>query len=96
MNKKIYLKRPERLIMAITILFFIIFGMFAFQTVSLGDSIPEYVTITVSEGDTLWTIAKNYYKENDVRDTIQQIKELNNLKNSNIRVGQELILVKAY
>ena len=75
---------------------FIIVGMFGFQNVSLGDSIPEYVTITVSKGDTLWTIARDYYQEKDVRDVIEQIKEINNLKNSNIKVGQELLLVKAY
>jgi len=96
MNKKIYLKNPERLIMSITILAFVIIGIFGFQTVSLGDSIPEYVTIKVCEGDTLWTIARNYYQKNDVRATIEEIKEINNLKSSNIRVGQELLLVKAY
>lgn len=96
MNNKIYLKRPERLVMSIVIIIFIIIGVFGFQNVSLGDSIPEYVTITVSKGDTLWTIARNYYQENDVRSIVEEIKEINNLKNSNIKAGQELLLVKAY
>lgn len=95
MNKKIYLKNPERLIMSIAILVFIIFGMFGFQNVALGDSIPEYITITVSKGDTIWTIAKDYYQQNDVRDIVEEIKKINNLENSNIKVGQELLLVKA-
>jgi len=96
MNKRIYLKRPERLVMSIVIIIFVIVGMFGFQNVALGDSIPEYITITVSKGDTLWTIARNYYQENDVRNIVEEIKEINNLKNSNIKVGQELLLVKAY
>ena len=96
MNKKIYLKRPERLVMSIVIVILVAIGIFGFQNVSLGDSIPEYVTITVSRGDTLWTIARDYYQEKDVRGIVEEIKEINNLKNSNIKVGQELLLVKAY
>ena len=96
MNKKIYLKRPERLVMSIVIVILVAIGIFGFQNVSLGDSIPEYVTITVSRGDTLWTIARDYYQEKDVRAIVEEIKEINNLKNSNIKVGQELLLVKAY
>ncbi|MBQ7668197.1 MAG: LysM peptidoglycan-binding domain-containing protein [Clostridia bacterium] len=93
MKKKIYLKNPERLIICIVILFFILFGIFGFQNVSLGESVPNYITIKVSKGDTLWTIASDYVKDGeDIRDVIAEIKELNNLKNSNIKVGQELTI----
>ena len=92
MKKKIYLKNPERLIICI-VLFFILFGIFGFQNVSLGESVPNYITIKVSKGDTLWTIASDYVKDGeDIRDVIAEIKELNNLKNSNIKVGQELTI----
>jgi len=96
MKKKIYLKNPERLVISIVILMFITFGLFGFQNVSLGDSIPEYITITVSKGDTLWSIAKDYCDGKEVREAIEEIKEINKLEDSNIRVGQELLLVKAY
>lgn len=96
MNRRIYVKRPERLIMSIVIIMLVFFGIFGSQNVALGDSIPEYITITVSKGDTLWSIARNYYQENDVRNIVEEIKSINNLTNSNIKVGQELKLVKAY
>ena len=93
MKKKLYLKNPERLIICIVILFFILFGIFGFQNVSLGESVPNYITIKVSKGDTLWTIASDFVKDGeDIRDLIAEIKQINNLKNSNIKVGQELMI----
>ena len=58
----------------------------------------EYKTIYVSEGDTLWNIAKSnqnnngYYKDKDVRYIINDLMEINNLNNSNINVNQELLI----
>lgn len=58
----------------------------------------EYKTICVSEGDTLWNIAKDnqesndYYKNKDVRYIINDLIKLNNLDNSNISINQELIV----
>lgn len=59
---------------------------------------PEYKTVYVEEGDTLWNIAnrekqKNkYYENKDVRDIVQDIKKVNNLKISNLDIGQELLI----
>lgn len=56
----------------------------------------DYKTIYVTRGDTLWKIASeeqhknSYYKNKDVRDIICDIKEINNLKISELKVGQEL------
>lgn len=58
----------------------------------------EYKTIYVSSGDTLWSIAKSnqtnneYYKNKDVRYIINDLAEINNLENSNISIGQELLI----
>ena len=48
----------------------------------------QYDSIVVSEGDTLWSIAKNI--GGNVNKNIYEIKEINNLENSIIYVGQEL------
>lgn len=53
-------------------------------------------TIAVSDGDTLWSIAKveqennSYYEGKDVRDIIQNIKKINNLSTSDLKVNQTL------
>ena len=58
----------------------------------------EYKTIYVSEGDTLWNIAKanqtsnSYYKNKDVRYIISDLMKVNNLQNSNISINQKLLI----
>ncbi len=89
--KKIYLKKPARLILAF-ILIILLSAMFIllFQSPAKGDSIPEYITILVSKGDTLWEIAKQFSAENeDIRNKISEIQEINNIS-STIKIGQEL------
>lgn len=60
----------------------------------------EYNKIFVSEGDTLWNIAKynqnhnNYYKDKDIRYIINDIMRINNLKTSNLVINQELNIPK--
>ena len=93
MSKKLYLKNPIRLIFAFILVIFLSAAfMLLFQSSASGDSIPEYTTIVVSKGDTLWKIAKDYSNENqDIRDKIYEIKELNNI-GSDIKIGQELLI----
>ncbi len=58
----------------------------------------EYKTLCVSEGDTLWSIAKynqesnEYYRGKDVRYIINDLKKINKLNGSNIIADQELII----
>jgi len=91
MYKKIYLKYPARLIL--TFFFAILMSaclMLVFQDTANGNSIPEYATIIVNKGDTLWNIARQYnYDDKDIRSKIDEIKELNGIS-SNIKIGQEL------
>lgn len=51
----------------------------------------EYVTYTVQQGDTLWSISKELTPDSrDLRYTIREIEEVNDLQNCTIRVGQVL------
>lgn len=58
----------------------------------------QYKSIYVSEGDTLWNIAKDnqinngYYKDKDIRYIINDLMKINNLSNSNIKVNEELLI----
>ena len=93
MQKRIYLKNPLRLLIAFLVVILMSAGfILLFQDTASGDIIPEYKTIVIAKGDTLWNIAKQFSKENeDIRNKISEIKELNNI-GSDIRVGQELLI----
>lgn len=58
----------------------------------------QYKSIYVSEGDTLWNIAKDnqknnlYYKDKDIRYIINDLININKLNSSNIRVNQEILI----
>ena len=57
----------------------------------------KYVSIYVKEGETLWSIAsslqdENFYYGKDVRYIINDIKSINNMNNSNLKVGDKLII----
>lgn len=58
----------------------------------------EYKTISISSGDTLWTIAaynqssNDYYENKDIRYIINDIMKINNLENSSLTVNQELLI----
>ena len=55
-----------------------------------------YKTIYVGNGDTLWSIAREqkeeneYYRNKDIRDIVDSIKDINNLNNSDLKINQQL------
>ena len=74
----------------------LLFVLFNFCNKSQSEEIQHYKTITVNSGDTLWSIAqyeKNenaYYKDLDIREIVYDIKEVNNLRSSNLSINQSL------
>ena len=54
----------------------------------------------VISGDTLWSIAKSeqetniYFKGKDIREIIGELKEINDITDSNLNVGQEILIPK--
>lgn len=78
------------------ILLFIIFGVMFFNNTSLSHTDVKHKTIYACSGDTLWSIAKNeqkkneYYYNKDIRDIIDEIKQINGLKDSKILNNQKL------
>ena len=91
-DKKKFVKR----IIALVILVILII-LFA-SNIALSHADKQYKEIYVSNGDTLWSIAKeekannNYYEQMNIREIIDNIKKLNNLKSGNIIVGQKLVV----
>ncbi len=62
-------------------------GLVGSSEVAAGDK-QEYITVKVKYGDTLWNIAKTYGPENrDIRDTIQEICDINGINASTLMAG---------
>ena len=78
-----------KFIRGITILVFLLLTLFNTSIAKINKTEAEYINYIVTTGETLWSIAKEYTPDSkDIRQTINEIKELNNMTNSNIYVGQ--------
>ncbi|MGE5328784.1 MAG: LysM peptidoglycan-binding domain-containing protein [Deltaproteobacteria bacterium] len=52
---------------------------------------PKTQCIIIQGGDSLWSIAQKYKAKNDdTRDFIERVKEINSLDNSELTQGQEI------
>ncbi len=101
-NRKIKKEKynSKKIVLTIIIIILLVIGF----TVLLGNGKTSSHTetsmkkIRVSYGDTLWEIAEieavnnDYYKKEDIRYIVKDIKRINNLKNSYLEPGQELII----
>ncbi|MBO5209298.1 MAG: LysM peptidoglycan-binding domain-containing protein [Lachnospiraceae bacterium] len=62
---------------------------------SIETSYKYYKSITIENGDTLWSIAEEYMDAehyDSVNDYIKEVKQMNTLANDNITYGQCLIV----
>jgi LysM repeat protein len=89
MKKKYVLKNKKRFLGFITFIILVAITVLFTRTVYAYKEIT-YTTVQVRQGDTLWGIAKEFSKSDDVRKLIYEIKKVNKLENSNITQGDEL------
>lgn len=83
-----------KFIRSTAILLFLILAIFNIS-IAKDNKETSYIDYTVCKGDTLWTIAGEYKADNkDIRQYIYELKQLNNMTNSNIYEGQELKIIK--
>ncbi len=96
---KICIVNKKKFIKSISI---IIFGILFLVTIGINKAYSKesikYKEEYIYSGDTLWSIAEEeskenkYYKEEDIRNIIFDIKKVNNIENNNLEVGQKIII----
>ena len=84
------IKNKIKFIRSIAILVFLLIALFNIS-IAKTNSEAEIIDYTISKGETLWNIAKEYTPDNkDIRQTIYEIKQLNNMTDSTIYPGQTI------
>lgn len=87
-----------RFVRSILILIFILLMFIFLSKSSFSHQEAKYKVIYVSGGDTIWSIAKEERKENEyfesysIKETVYKIQNINELKSSEIYIGQKLII----
>ncbi|MBQ9279959.1 MAG: LysM peptidoglycan-binding domain-containing protein [Clostridia bacterium] len=79
---------PKFIIFMIIVMFLISFVTSMLTKTVFSASPTEYETIVVAKGDTIWSIASDI--GGNIDKNVHEIKEINNIPNSIIYVGQEL------
>ena len=93
-------KKFERIIILI-ILSCIFLGIIGI-TKAYSKEILEYKEEYIYSGDTLWSIAEKeanenkYYEKEDIRNIVFDIKKVNKLEDSNLQVGQKILIPVVY
>ena len=87
------LNRRGRQVRALFILLALVSLLFiGGQKVAHASSHSVIVSVTVAPGESLWDIATSVNPNQDPRDTIEQIKALNEIKGSDIEAGTSLMV----
>lgn len=77
-----------------TIIFGSIFSKTGTDVKAHDSSYTYYKSIVIKEGDTLWSIAKEYRTDesSSTEEYVQELREINNLTSDTIHAGQHLVI----
>ena len=80
----------------ITLIFIIIITFICLsQIVNKEEIETSQIQYTVSKGETLWDIAKEFKQDGqDIREYIYEVKKINNMTSSMIYEGQVITIIK--
>ena len=101
LQERVFEKRGEIIMRRIFafIAVFIVSALLITNVVSGKTSVKNdqtfyYKTVTITSGDTLWSLAKEYNdgQYSDIRDYIDEIKEFNNIASDSIKIGESIII----
>lgn len=91
-----HLTRRGRLV-AVAVLVALLFAAFSFgrsgsQAATSAEPRGAVVQTTVQPGESLWTVAKRVAPQSDPRETVEQLRRMNDLTGSGLQAGQQLLL----
>ena len=91
---KYELRSPRKLVRAAMIVVAVLLAtILPFSASASSESAPaEFQYVTVSQGESMWDLAKTYGKGQDPRDWIAEAVILNNLQSSDLQAGQQIAL----
>jgi len=94
MKKRYVLKNKRRFMITLAILISVISSIFIIATTKTeGYAELTYNEIVITNGDTLWDIAESTYGNNsDIRKKVAVIKKANDMRTSELFVGQVLLI----
>lgn len=85
------IKNKVKFIRSMAIATFLLIALFNISIAKSNTLEAEYIDYTITKGETLWSIAKEYTPDNkDIRKTIHEIKQINNMQDSNIYENQTI------
>lgn len=83
-------RKRINVILAALVFAFVILGTNVIST-AFARTPREYARLTVSSGDTLWTIAQKYNTKNrDIRSVVYDIIRLNDMDGASVRAGETI------
>lgn len=85
------IKNKFKFVRSIAIVIFLSVALFNISIAKSNSEEAEYIDYTITKGETLWGIAKEYTPDNkDIRQTIYEIKQINNMQTSNVYENQTI------
>ncbi len=96
---KLQIVNIKKFIRSVLIILFILVGiLLCVNNTTQSSANVKYKEIYISNGDTLWSIAKTekennlYYENKDIRDIVSHIKAINKLDSVEIKMNQKLLI----
>ncbi|EPR13398.1 LysM peptidoglycan-binding domain-containing protein [Ruminiclostridium papyrosolvens] len=90
-GKKYVLKNKKRFLSFLFFTLFLTCTLIYTVTVA-GFTDNQYITVTVGEGDSLWSIASKYGGNTDIRKKIYLIKKINHMNSSDLSENVSLLV----
>lgn len=95
MRRRYTRKMKIRMFKIMLVALVLVSTVLSFSALSSGDkkSYNEYEEIYVRPGDTLWSIAEDFYgSDMDLREAVFMVKECSGIDSASISVGQKLLI----